>query len=718
MKQVIQNYKTGKLKISDVAVPLCGRGKVLVKNHASLISSGTERSILELGRKSLIGKAKARPEHFKRFIEKAKNEGFLKVWKEAMVRLDEAKPLGYSSSGEVIQTGEGVSNFKVGDKVACIGANHATHSEIIALPECLCAKIPGQVSFEEASFGMLGIIALQGVRLAEIKIGEKVAVLGLGLLGQITVQLLKYFGCNVIGIDLDEDKLKLARSLDCDQAVLIKDAGRAVENFSQGKGVDKIIITAASKTNLPIMLASEIASFRAKIILVGVVDIHIPRQIFWEKELEFQVSKAGGYNPLEKEFDYPESYKSVSQLENLKLFLELINKGQVQVAPLITHKFSIANALQAYQMITAKKPQAKYIGVILQYDEQEVPQKRIIEVSCPVLKKNNMHSIGVIGAGLFGRSVILPALKSVKHIKFLGVATANSNTGRQIADSFKFEYCTTDYAQILNDKAIKSVFILTRHNLHAKIIKEALEAGKCVFAEKPLATTLSDLKMLSSVTTAKEARLMVGFNRRFSPLAVEIKKRILNNHGPLLINMQINAGDVPKGHWVFDEQEGGGRIISEICHFVDLAQFFTGANPESVFTQNIEINNTKICPYDNTVSVIKFSDGSVCNILYTSIGNRAYAREKISIFENNAVYEISDFRSALVRAPGASHSWKLSSQGLGYKEEMKFFFKNMVNSRILNGLTAGYLLTTLTTFKMIESLKTGQVCKFSVKDLQ
>lgn len=720
MKQIIQNYRTGSVELPEVPVPKCKSNHVLVKNVNSLISVGTEKSVILLGRQNLAGKIKSRPEQFRRAIEKAKCEGFLKVWKEAMIRLDDAKPLGYSSSGVVTQVGPGVTALNKGDRVSCIGAGYATHAEIINLPGHLCVKIPDNVSFEEAAFGMLGIIALQGVRCAEVNRGQKVAVLGLGLLGQITVQLLKAYGCTVIGTDINQKKLEIAQSLGCDRTALVEDLPRCVNDFTDGAGVDKIIITAAAKDNSLITLSADIARFRAKIVLVGVVDIHIPRQAFWDKELEFQISKAGGYDPLlEKAYSYDREYKSTSQQDNLREFLKLISENKVNVKPLITHRFNINESLAPYQMITTKNHKGSYLGIVLDYNTK--PQKSCkvdITENKRIQHNNSIVSAGFIGAGMFSRIVILPILKKHRHLNLRGVATTKANTSWHAAKRFGFDYCSTDYHELLADADIQTVFIMTRHDTHAKLVTKALKAGKDVFVEKPLATQLDDLKELYQITRNCHQKLLVGFNRRFSPTALKVKEQISESHFPLVINIQINAGNAPRDHWVFDDNEGGKRIVGEVCHFVDFAQYITGSVPESVFTQNIDTDNKSIDSYDNTISVIRFRDRSICNILYTSIGDRSYPREKITVFDNGAVFEIDNFRRLRICCPRRKSIVRLLSQDLGYRNELDFFVRGIRGQHDeIEGLLDGYFWTTLTTLKMMQSIKEQSPVTIDINEL-
>jgi len=720
MKQIIQNYRTGTVELPDVPVPRCKSNHVLVKNVNSLISVGTEKSVILLGRRNLVGKIKSRPEQFRRAIEKAKCEGFVKVWKEAMIRLDDAKPLGYSSAGIITDVGHSVTNLNKGDRVSCIGAGYASHAEMICLPSHLCVKIPDNISFEEAAFGMLGIIALQGVRCAQVSRGQKVAVLGLGLLGQITVQLLKAYGCMVVGTDINPGKLEIAQSLGCDRTALVEDLPRCVDDFTDGAGVDKIIITAAAKDNSLITLSADIARFRAKIVLVGVVDIHIPRQAFWDKELEFQISKAGGYDPLlEKAFSYDREYKSISQQANLREFLDLIAKKQVNVKPLITHRFNITESLAPYRMITTKNHKDSYLGIILDYNTK---QQESYKIDMPVNKQkhhnNAVVSAGFIGAGMFSKIAILPILKKHRHLNLRGVATTKGNTSWHAAKRFGFDYCSTDYRELLGDADIRALFIMTRHDTHAKLVTEALKADKDVFVEKPLATHLDELQELYQVTRNCRQNLLVGFNRRFSPLALNVKEQISESHFPLVINIQINAGNAPREHWVFDDNEGGKRIIGEVCHFVDFAQYLTGSSPESVFTQNIDTDNKSIDSHDNTISVIRFRDRSICNILYTSIGDRSYPREKITIFDNGAVFEIDNFRRLRICSPRRKSTVRLLSQDLGYRNEMDFFVQGIRGQHDkIAGQLQGYFWTTLTTLKMMQSLKEQSPVAINVNEL-
>jgi len=748
MKQIIQNYRTGNLELAEVPAPLCSSNKILVKNMSSLISIGTERSIIELGKKSLLGKAKARPDLVKRFIDKGKKEGFLKTFQEALGRLDNPTSLGYSSSGIVIEVGANVHKFSPGDKVACIGAGYASHAEYITVPEMLCARIPGIgnsymlsvdgypekeikdhitdslstnncVSFEEASFGMLGIIALHGIRCAGLAFGESVAVIGLGLLGLLTVQILKAYGCKVIGMDIDPKKIELARSLGADYAFISGDDFKnCIERLTGGYGSDAVIITAATKSDAPVNTAVDVSKYRGKIVLVGVADIHPQRNEMWQKEVEIIVSKAGGpgtFDPLyeNKGVDYPLGYIRWTENRNLEEFLQLVAAGRVNVKPLITHRFDIEQAESVYKNMLEGKG-GPYIGVILQYPDKVEPLERIISLNISQqIKSLSQINVGVIGAGLFGKALLLPALKDIKDVNLYSISTASSANVYHTGEKYGFNYCSTDYKEVICNPDINTVIILTPHGLHAKMVIESLNAGKHVFVEKPLCTNEEQLREIIStydslITNNRLTFLMVGYNRRFSPHAAKAIEFIKDRQDPMVINYRINAGFVPGDHWVHAEEEGGSRIIGEVCHFVDIMQFFTKSNPLKVYAERISGNNRTVLNSDNVVITVKFEDGSVGNIVYSASGDKAYSREQIEIFCEAKTITIKDYKETDYHYAGKRKSFKTLNQEMGYKEELKYFFD--VIKKLSSPVITPYeiFLSTLTVFKINESLEKGE----------
>lgn len=716
MKQVIQSYKTGVIELSDMPAPLCKPGGVLVRNVNSLISIGTEKSMIDIARKNLLAKAQARPDLVKRFIDKAKKEGLLNVYKEAMNRLDEPVALGYSSSGVVLDVGQGIAEFAKGDRVACSGAGFASHADIVWVPENLCVKLPDNVSFEEGAFVMLGGIAMQGIRLAELTFGESVAVVGLGLLGMLTVQMLSAYGCKVIGIDIDARKAALAKEFGASAGFVcgVDDVKAGVENLTKGFGAGAVIITASSKDNTPLQMAEDITRKKGRIVLVGVADIQLTRKNFWDKELVFSVSKAAGPGSIEpiyeqRNYDYPLEYVRWTEKRNLEEFVSLLSAKRVRLERLITHRFNIADALKAYEMITSGKERC--VGVLLEYagkDTAVEPEagKVVFAVTHP--SGDAGASLGLIGGGMFTKNILLPALKGVKNVVFKGVATTTGITSAHIAKKYGFEYCTSNYQDVLKDEKINNVIVTTRHNLHSRMVLEGLKAGKNVFVEKPLCVNESELADICDVLKSPEAsgrKLMVGFNRRYSRLAREAKEFFGPKSMPLVMNYRVNAGYIPADHWTQDSAVGGDRIIGEVCHFIDFLQYMSNSYPISIFANSISGDTGKYLKSDNLCLQIKFADGSVGTIVYAACGSKVFSRERVEIFGEESVMVIEDFKTALIIKSGRQKTIKRMSQDMGYFDELEYFF----NSRefAARELLKGYLYTTLATFKAIESLEQG-----------
>lgn len=736
MKQVIQNYKTGKLELAEVPIPLCSPGSILVKNIASLISIGTERSIIELGQKSLLGKAQARPDLVKRFMQKAKNEGFVKTFKEALGRLDNPTALGYSSAGIVVETGEQVQEFSSGDRVACTGAGYASHAEYITVPPKLCCKVPDNVSFEEASFGMLGIIAMHGIRCANLGFGSSVVVIGLGLLGLLSVQLLKAYGCQVFGFDIDRQKIELAVKLGADYASYTEaEFKNSVDKATSSYGVDAVVITAATKSDKPVHLAVELVRFRGKIVLVGVADVHPQRNEMWHKEVEIIVSKAGGpgiFDPFyeSKGIDYPIGYVRWTENRNMQEFMRLISEGKVDVRSLISHRFKIEQAESVYEdMLDNKK--GPYIGVILQYpeDSTNVNSSKLYERTTSLNANRRVTNdiqqatpaVGVIGAGLFGKTLLLPALKGIRGVTLKMLATYSSASAYHTAKKYGFEECTTDYHEVLNDHGTNAVLILTPHSLHAKMVCEALKAGKHVFVEKPLCINEEELEEIittyNSQLITNNCFLMVGYNRRFSPHAGKISEYFANRSDPMVINYRVNAGFVPPDHWVHAEEEGGGRIIGEICHFVDFMQLITASNPARAFGERISGNNRTAVNNDNLAVNLKFADGSVGNIVYSASGDKAYSRERIEIFCEGKTVVSTDFKETIFHVAGKKKTFKTFNQAMGYQEELKHFFDVGKRDTEPKFSPEEIFHSTATVFGIHESLATGQPVSISLPRL-
>jgi polar amino acid transport system substrate-binding protein len=710
MKQVLQNFRSGVLKVDEVPETICKGGGILVDNVASLISAGTEKMAVDLAQKSLVGKAKERPDLVRQVITKVQKDGLASTFRTVMARLDTPLALGYSCAGIVREVGRGAEEFRVGDRVACAGMNYASHAETVYVPKNLSVKIPDNVSFEEASFVTLGAIALQGVRVAEVKLGESVAVIGLGLLGQITVMLLKAAGCRVMGIDLDPQKLELAKQHGAEAAVHRNDdVEGAVAQFTSGHGVDAVVITAAADSNDPIELAGVIARDRAVVSMVGAVGMDIPRKVYYEKELQLRLSRSygpGRYDPQYEEggVDYPISYVRWTERRNMEEFLRLISTGAVKLDKLITHRFDIAQAETAYDIITGKTPQP-YLGIVLTYSEKSA-QKRssniVVLREAQTLPGSDTVNLGVIGAGNFAKAVLLPRLAKASGLKLTGIATATGRNAKAIGEQYGFGFCTSDYQELLGSDNISTVLIATRHDSHARMTVESLRAGKIVYVEKPLAISQQQLDEVAEAVAQTNGRVMVGFNRRFSSLAAEMKQSFANA-GPLAMTYRINAGEIPRESWIQNE-EGGGRIVGEVCHFVDFLQFLTEAEPQEVFAYATATGNGL---QDTLSIVIRFSDGSTGNINYFATGDKSFPKERVEVYGGGRVGVLEDFRVLETWSNGKRKVTKRLQQDKGFDEEIAAFVAAVRKGVAMPIPFRSLMLTTQVTLSIERSLLSG-----------
>jgi len=705
MKQLLQNYKTGELKLEEVPAPVLKPGGILIKNHYSLVSAGTEKAVIEFAKQSLAGKAHSRPDLVKQVLNKVKTDGLLSTYHAAMQRLDEPVPLGYSCAGEVIEVGRGVEQFNKGELVACAGGGYASHAEEVFVPKNLVVKIPDNVTTKEAAFVTLGAIAMQGVRRAELTPGERVAVIGLGLLGQLTVQTLNAYGFPVFGLDVSQRQLEKARKFGLQEGAVIgqDDVEKVASAFSNGQGVDAVIITAATKSNEPVELAGRICRDKGRVSAVGDIGLDIPRSVYYEKELDLRISRSygpGRYDPNyeEKGIDYPIGYVRWTEKQNMEEFLRLISIGGVDVKLMITHTFKIDDALEAYELILKNPDKEDFTAVLLEYDPTKEHSPTVILSSGEKRKlASGTVNVGLIGGGNFAKGTILPNLKKLDKVHIKSVATATGKSAQDIAKKYGCEYATTDYNEILDDADINLVIVATRHNLHAPITIEALKQGKNVHVEKPLALNMEELEAVIEAEKSSQGRLMVGFNRRFAPQAIEAKERFSSRKTPLMIHYRVNAGYIPPDHWIHDPEEGGGRIIGEVCHFVDFLQFLTGAAPERVYAAKVAAGANVIAE-DNVSITIDFADGSTGTILYTALGDKSLPKEYIEIFGGGKAMSINNFKS------GKRFSL---SQDKGHYGEFRAFTEAILNGKPSPISVEELALTTLVTFKIHESLEKG-----------
>lgn len=654
MKQLSQNLRSGETKAVDVPVPHPRPNTALVHTAVSLVSAGTERMLVEFAEKSLVGKARSRPDLVRQVMDKARREGWLGTIESAFNRLDQPMPLGYSSAGTIAAVGEGLQGFHIGQRVACAGANYAVHAEYAIVPKNLLTPLPDEVDFESAAFTTLGAIAMHGFRLANVQLGERVAVIGLGLLGLLTVGLARAAGCSVLGIDLDPQRVALGTKVGA-AAVLRDQAVEAAQSFSRGRGCDAILICADSTTNDPVELAGQIARDRANVVAIGAVGLKIPRKVYFEKELSFVNSRSygpGRYDPGYEEGgrDYPIGFVRWTEGRNLENFVELLASGKLDIRPLITHRFTIENAAAAYDLITGKSKEP-FLGVLLTYpDATENTASLSHNSTIPtgvVTASGSPVRIGVLGAGNFATAMMLPALKKVPGAALVGIASGSGLSANFAANKFGFRYAASTAQQILDDDSINTVAVLTRHNLHAGQVIAALKAGKHVFCEKPLALSENELeeiaKALDEMGDPSQPLLAVGFNRRFAPLAARLAAFLKGRSEPLYAHYRINAGYIPLSHWVHDLVQGGGRIIGEGCHFVDFLTFLVGAPPTAVSAKKLP--DLGIYNEDNVVLNFNFADGSIGVVSYLANGSKVFPKERVEVFCGGRVAVLNDFHS-------------------------------------------------------------------------
>ncbi len=694
-------------------MPTPKAGCVLVQTAASLVSAGTERMLVEFAEKSLLGKARSRPDLVRQMLDKARREGLLTTLEAAFNRLDQPMPLGYSSAGVIVGLGTGVKGFSVGQRVACAGGNYAVHAEYAVVPVNLVAPLPDNVEFEPAAFATLGAIALHGFRLAETQLGERVAVIGLGLLGLLTVGLARAAGCAVFGVDINPERVRLAETLGataCSRELAIEGA----QSFTHGRGCDAVIICADTPSPDPVELAGAIARDRARVIATGAVGLHLPRKVYYEKELTFLNSRSygpGRYDPRYEEAgqDYPLGYVRWTEGRNLEAVVDLLATGRLDVRPLISHRFPLEQAPQAYELITGKT-QVPFLGVLLVYPQPAVPAARLEKVLTSTAQPAAPAAavrLGVLGAGNFAAAVMLPALKKTPGVSLVGISSGSGLSARSAAQKYAFQYAASSSSQILEDPEINSVAILTRHHLHARQVLAALAAGKHVFCEKPLALNAAELdEIAAALAQPASPLLMVGFNRRFAPLARQMKTFIAQRQEPLFAHYRVNAGYILLNHWVHDPEQGGGRIIGEGCHFIDLLTFLVGAPPCSVSAQGLPDNGRYRS--DNVSLSFEFPDGSLGQVTYLANGDKSFPKERVEAFSGGRVAALDDFRSLELVSNGQRKMVRsLLRQDKGHQAEWSAFAGAIQNGGLAPIAYTDLLGVTRASFAAVEALASG-----------
>ncbi len=714
MKQLLQNMRDGKALVEDVPVPTPRAGMALVKTEASLVSAGTERMVVEFAEKSLVGKARSRPDLVRQVIDKAKREGLLATAQAAFDRLDQPMALGYSSAGTIVELGENMHGFKIGQRVACAGGGYAVHAEYAAVPRNLLTPLPETVDFESAAFTTLGAIALHGFRLAEPQLGETVAVVGMGLLGLLTGQIAAAAGCRVLGIDIDPKRIELASSLGL-QAWLRDQVGDYARTFTSNRGFDIVIICADTSSNDPVELAGEIARDRGRVVATGAVGLDFPRKVYYEKEISFINSRSYGPGRYDASYeeggkDYPIGYVRWTEGRNFEAIVDLMANGKLQVEPLITHRFPIEKATEAYDVITGKKNES-FLGVLLTYEESKQGKRETgkqdtglrVYLSTDRKATPGPVKLGVLGAGLFANATLLPAIKKVDGIDLVGIASAGGLHARHAAKKFGFAYAASSDNEIINDPNINTVAVLTRHNTHAQLVTEALETGKNVFVEKPLAINSEQLDQVTEILKSNPQSLIsVGYNRRFSPLAQQLSTFLQNRSEALYAHYRVNAGYLPLNHWTQDPEIGGGRIIGEGCHFIDFITFLVGAAPVSVSAVALPDNGKY--SEDNVSMTFTFPDGSVGVVDYLANGDKSFPKERVEVFCGGVIAVLDDFRALEMVQDGRRKTVK-GAQDKGWKDEWVAFVKAIREGGEPPISYEQLLGVTMATFGAVESLR-------------
>jgi predicted dehydrogenase len=669
MRQILQNLKTGETQLAEVPCPSTKRGHVLVRTRASLVSAGTERMLVEFGKANLIDKARQQPEKVRMVLEKIRTDGLVATVNAVRNKLDQPLPMGYCNVGTLVEVGTGVEGFTVGDRVVSNGP----HAEMVCVPKNLCAKIPNGVSDEAASFTVIGAIGLQGIRLAQPTLGEAFVVTGLGLIGLVTVQLLIAHGCRVLGLDYDPEKLELARRFGA-ETVDLSNGGDPLEAalaFSRGRGVDGVIITASTKSNEPMHQAAQMCRKRGRIVLVGVTGLELARSDFYEKELTFQVSCSygpGRYDPAYEAGgqDYPLGFVRWTEQRNFEAILDMMASGRLDVSPLLSHRFALDQAADAYALIGGG---GRSLGVLLEYPSENAQTTEALQTSTITLPATaqpiGQPKLGFVGAGNYATAVLIPAFKQAGAV-LSTVSTSGGASGVHAGTKFGFQEATTDTPALFADPKLDALVIATRHDTHARFVLQALEARKHVFVEKPLALNVAEIAAIREAYEAlllkgEAPLLMVGFNRRFAPHVEKLKALLDPLNAPKTMIMTVNAGAIPRDHWTQSAEVGGGRIIGEGCHFIDLLRHLAGHPIVSVQASAMAPRGER--QEDVASFTLEFADGSLGTVHYLANGHKSFPKERLEVFSAGRILQLDNFRE--LRAFG----WPGFSKMSGWKQD-------------------------------------------------
>ena len=712
MKQILQSARSGELELVEVPSPTPAPGQVLVANHYSVVSPGTEKMALDFARKSLVSKARSRPDLVKQVLKKLQHEGPMPTYRAVTTRLEAPQPLGYATAGVVVAVGEGVEGFAPGDRVACAGAGYANHAEFVTVPDNLVVHVPAELELDKAAYATLGAIAMQGVRVADPRLGEIVAVIGLGLIGQLTVQLLRAAGCQVLAIDINEDRIAEAMDQGATWSALPGDDHEPWKNTAtHGYGADIAIVTAASESSAPITLAADLCRVKGCVVAVGATAMNLDRRSFYPKELELRMSMSYGPGRYDRRYeelglDYPISHVRWTENRNLQSFVNLAAAGDIDPAKLDAEVVAFEDAERSYEALA--KGERKNLAIIFKY-KGAPDEARTLELAKPSARRDGDVGIAFVGAGNYAKAQLIPAIASASKIRKVQVVTATGASARRTSEKYDYASCGTDPQEVFGNDAVDLVFIATQHDSHASLARDAMKAGKAVWLEKPIGLDQESVRELVAAARDTQGFLSVGYNRRFSPHAEKIRETFDGRSEPMSIRYTVAAGATPAGTWVTDPKTGGGRIIGECCHFIDLCIYLVGTLPSSVYARGLSRDPERD---DSFVANVSFTDGSVATLEYLANASAELPKERFEVSSERKTAICENFRSTTVMG---GTPLKTLNQNKGQREAVL-----AVIEACRTGAGSPFTLEELTansetTFGILESMRTGQAVDLTAK---
>ena len=712
MKQILQSARSGELELVEVPSPTPAPGQVLVANHYSVVSPGTEKMALDFARKSLVSKARSRPDLVKQVLKKLQHEGPMPTYRAVTTRLEAPQPLGYATAGVVVAVGEGVEGFAPGDRVACAGAGYANHAEFVTVPDNLVVHVPAELELDKAAYATLGAIAMQGVRVADPRLGEIVAVIGLGLIGQLTVQLLRAAGCQVLAIDINEDRIAEAMDQGATWSALPGDDHEPWKNAAtHGYGADIAIVTAASESSAPITLAADLCRVKGCVVAVGATAMNLDRRSFYPKELELRMSMSYGPGRYDRRYeelglDYPISHVRWTENRNLQSFVNLAAAGDIDPAKLDAEVVAFEDAESSYEALA--KGERKNLAIIFKY-KGAPDEARTLELAKPSARRDGDVGIAFVGAGNYAKAQLIPAIASASKVRKVQVVTATGASARRTSEKYDYASCGTDPQEVFGNDAVDLVFIATQHDSHASLAREAMKAGKAVWLEKPIGLDQESVRELVAAARDTQGFLSVGYNRRFSPHAEKIRETFDGRSEPMSIRYTVAAGATPAGTWVTDPKTGGGRIIGECCHFIDLCIYLVGTLPSSVYARGLSRDPERD---DSFVANVSFTDGSVATLEYLANASAELPKERFEVSSERKTAICENFRRTSVMG---GTPLKTLNQNKGQREAVL-----AVIDACRTGAGSPFTLEELTansetTFGILESMRTGQAVDLTAK---